>query len=462
MKNLIIIVLSIFTFPVFGQVNYTYYSKLEVEQDLENAFQKLTSIHPVFLDKEELTDCQNKFSTIKESLKDSMTQNDVYLILAPLFASLNDGHTGIITPTNDRSQYNKSGGKAFPFFVNIEKDSMYVSFYCGNDSTLFYGGEQILEINGIETTKMIQNMQSLYGGKSIANKQKTIADKFRFLIWMVYGFDDNYDLTIKNSQNEIQKITIPGITNDEFRKNIKRRPKITKSYYDLTIDKEQNIAILKIGTFADFKGFCSFAKSAFAEIKNKNVENLILDVRSNSGGRSIVVDSLMNYITDKEYTQYQKIEIRISQELKERYKERYPNRYDWINSYAINDLLIPETKLTKPQNNNLHFKGNLYLLANNTSFSAAATFAGLFKELKLGTIIGEETGGTISYYGDFWYMKTPNTGITFYVSPKHFIQYGGTDLNRGVVPDYLIKNKISDIKLKKDPLIEKAIEIINN
>lgn len=86
----------------------------------------------------------------------------------------------------------------------------------------------------------------------------------------------------------------------------------------------------------------------------------------------------------------------------------------------------------------------------------------MFKELKLGTIIGEETGGTISYYGDFWYMKTPNTGITFYVSPKHFIQYGGTDLNRGVVPDYLIKNKISDIKLKKDPLIEKAIEIINN
>ena len=321
MKDLLIILLSIFTFPVFGQLNYTYYSKMQVEQDLDYAFIKLTNIHPIFLDKEELTDCQNKFSTIKESLKDSMTQNEVYLILAPLFASLNDGHTGVLTPTNDRSQYNKAEGKAFPFFVSIKKDSMYVSFYCGNDSSLFIGGEQILEINGIDATNIVHEMQKLYGGKSIANKQKLIADKFRFLIWMVYEFDDNYNITIKNNQNEIQKITIPGITSDEFRQNIKRRPKLTMKYYDLSFDKEKNAAILKIRTFADLKGFCSFAKSAFTEMKNKNVENLIIDVRNNAGGRSIVVDSLMNYLTKKEYSQYKEIETRVSNELIERYKE---------------------------------------------------------------------------------------------------------------------------------------------
>jgi C-terminal processing protease CtpA/Prc len=271
---------------------------------------------------------------------------------------------------------------------------------------------------------------------------------------MVYGFDEDYDLTIKNNQHEIQKMTIPGITSDEFMHNIKRRPIQNKEYFEFSIHKGKNIAILKIGTFGDLKGFCSFADSAFAEIKNNKVENLVIDVRNNGGGRSIVVDSLMNYITDKEYTQYQKIEVRISQELKERYKERYPNRYDWINSYAINDLLIPESNLTKPQNNNLHFKGNIYLLTNNTSFSAVATFAGVFKELRLGTIIGEETGGTIAYYGDFWYMKTPNTGITFYVSPKHFIQYGGTDYNRGVVPDYLVQDKDDSIMNFTYKLIE--------
>jgi hypothetical protein len=445
MKNLILIVLCIFTFPALGQVNYAYYSKSEVEQDMDDAFEKLTSIHPIFLDKEELTDYQNKFASIKGSLKDSMTQNDVYLLLAPLFASLNDGHTGILAPINQRIQYNNVGGKAFPFFVNIEKDSIYISFYCGNDSTLFNGCEQILEINGIDATKMVQEMQMLYGGKSIATKQKAIADKFRFLIWMFYGFDKNYELTIKNNHQEIQRMTILGITSAEFKQNIKRMPKLNKEYFDLSINKGNKTAIMKIGTFGDLKGFCTFADSAFAEIKNNKVENLVIDVRSNGGGRSIVVDSLMNYITVKKYSQYQKIEIRISQALKERYKERYPNRYDWINSYAIDDLVVPEGNLTKPQNNNLRFNGNLFLLTNNTSYSAAATFTGLFQELKLGTIIGEETGGTISYYGDFWYMKTLNTGITFYVSPKHFIQYGGTDLNRGVIPGFFISDKDDSI-----------------
>ncbi|MBU2554238.1 MAG: hypothetical protein KKF98_07230 [Bacteroidetes bacterium] len=445
MKNMILMVLCIFTFPAIGQVNYTYYSKSEVEQDMDDAFEKLTSIHPIFLDNEVLADYQNKFSILKESLKDSMTQNDVYLVLAPLFASLNDGHTGILAPTNDRSQYNKAGGKAFPFFVTIKKDSMYVSFYCGNDSTLFRGGEQILEINGIEAIKMVHDMQMLYGGKSIANKQKAIADKFRFLIWMCYGFDENYELTIKNYQQEIHKMTIPGITSDEFMHNLKRRPHQNKEYFEFSIQKGKNLAIMKIGTFGDLEGFCNFADSAFAEIKNHKVENLVIDIRNNGGGRSIVVDSLMNYITDKEYAQYQKIEIRISPELKERYKERYPNRFDWINSYAINDLFVPEYVFTKPQNNNARFKGNLILLTSNTSYSAAATFAGLFKELKFGTIIGEETGGTISYYGDFWYMKTVNTGITFYVSPKHFIQYGGADLMRGVFPDYYVEDEEDSI-----------------
>ncbi len=445
MKNLIIIALCIFTIPVLGQLNYDYYSKSEVEQDLDDVFEKLTSIHPIFLDKGELADCQNKVSTIKEFLKDSMTQNEVYLVLAPLFASLNDGHTGIFIPTSQRSQYVKAGGKAFPFFVDIEKDSIYVSFYCGNDSTLFYGGEQILEINGIEATKMVDDMQMLYGGKSIAIRQKAVANKFRFLIWIYYGFEENYELTIKNNQHEIQKMTIPGISSDEFMHNINRMPKPNKEHFSFSINKGNKTALMKIGTFGDLKGFCAFADSAFAEIKNNKIENLLIDVRNNGGGRSIVVDSLMNYITDKEYSQYRKIEIRISPELKKRYKEKYPDRYDWINSYAMNDLLVPERNLTKPQNSNLRFNGNLFLLTNNTSFSAAATFAGLFKELKLGTVIGEETGGTIAYYGDFWFMKTPNSGITFYVSPKHFIQYGGTDFNRGVIPDYIVSDKDNSI-----------------
>ncbi len=40
----------------------------EVEQDLDFAIEKLTNIHPFFLDKEELINYQKKVSTIKSSV----------------------------------------------------------------------------------------------------------------------------------------------------------------------------------------------------------------------------------------------------------------------------------------------------------------------------------------------------------------------------------------------------------
>jgi len=82
----------------------------------------------------------------------------------------------------------------------------------------------------------------------------------------------------------------------------------------------------------------------------------------------------------------------------------------------------------------LDAKGNLFLLMDRASCSTAATFAGVFKELKLGSIIGEETGEKLEYFGDYWNISCPNTSLTFYIAPKKFVQYGGTDLKKGVLP----------------------------
>lgn len=455
MKNLILLILSILSISVFGQTNYTFYSKAEVEQDLNFAFEKLTSIHPLFLDEDELNHYQTRFSTVKETVKDSMTQNEVYLFLAPFFASINDGHTGVLVPTDQRVQYNETGGKAFPFFVNILDDSIYISYYSGNDSSLFNEGEQILKINGIDATEMVHKMELFIAGNSTALKQKEIANKFRFLIWLLYGFEADYELTIRNKQHEIREISIPGITSVEFMQNIKRMPKTNENNYFLSINRRNETAVMKIKTFGDLNGFCAFTDSAFEVIKESRISNLVIDIRNNGGGRSIVVDSLMNYISDKAYSQYKEIDIRISPELREHYAARYPDRLDWINSYAMNDLVVSKPNLTKPQNKNSRFSGNLFLLTNKATYSAAATFAGIFKELKLGTIVGEETGGTISYFGDYWYLKTPNTGITFYVAPKRFIQFGGTEFDRGVIPNYPVPDKKDSILEFTHKIIEK-------
>lgn len=362
MKELTILLLNFLTISVFGQVNYTHYSRTEVKQDLNFAFEKLTNIHPLFLDKNKLIQYQSQFSEIKKMVKDSMTQNEVYLLMAPIFASLNDGHTGVIVPMDQRLEYTKAGGKSFPFFVNIIDDSVCVSFYCGNETSLFRSGEQILKINGINTTEMVSKMESLSSGESLAIKQKAIANKFRFLVWILYGFENDYELFIKDNQNDTKKMIISGVTSAKFMQNIKRIPKANQEYYSLEIKQEIETAIMQIKSFRDLDGFCTFADSAFSKLKESKVENLIIDIRNNGGGRSIVVHTLMSYLTNKMYALYKKTEVRISQDLKEYYEKRYPDRLDWINSYTIDELVVLDRNLNKHDNNNLRFKWQIVFI----------------------------------------------------------------------------------------------------
>lgn len=455
MRKLLTIVAILIQTACLGQAKYKYFTKAELEQDLTFFAEKLTAIHPLFLNNGLRSEWEENFFTMKKSLKDSMTQNEFYLLLAPTLASLNDGHSYFQMPFAQRMIYTKAGGLAFPFFVDIIDSKILITQYCGDDSTLFSGGEEILQINGINSAKIVLELQNLFGGSSIANRQKAAAYNFRFYIWMIYGFEKDYEMLIKNRQNDTLQVFIPGITSEQFLQNIKKLHSQKNELYSFSIDNKNKTSLLKIKSFGQLESFCAFADSAFMVLKKNQIENLIIDIRGNGGGRSVVVDSLMNYLTDKPYSQYRKIEIRVSQELKEYYKVKYPEQYDWINNYAIDDIVVPDMNLTTPLNNDLRFGGNLFLLTDKTTASAAATFAGIFKELKTGIIIGEETGGTVGYYGDYWDIITPNTAITFCIAPKHFIQYGGTDLNRGVIPDYEVANRGDSILHFTYNLIEK-------
>ncbi len=451
---MVILAVCIHTFS-FGQMDYAYYSKTELEQDLDFFSKKVSSIHPLLLDSAIRHSLRNNISYARESLKDSMTQNEFYLLLAPSLSFLNDDHSFVKMPLKQRIQYSKAGGLAFPFNIEIIDSKIFITQYFGDDSTLFVGGEEILQINGVSSAEMVSEMQKLFGGNSLANIQKAVASNFRFLVWMIFGFENDYQMLVRNNQNQVYSTIVSGISNEQFLQNFKRMPPKSNEIYSFSIDRNFFTSIMKIQSFGQLESFCSFADNAFQELATNNISNLIIDIRGNGGGRSIVVDSLMNFLTEKEYSQYKKIEIRVCKELKERYKERYPEQYDWINSFEIDELVNQDAKVSYPLNNKHRYKGKLFLLTDKTTASAAATFAGIFKELNLGLIIGEETGGTIEYYGDYWEILTPNTAIAFCIAPKRFTQFGGVDLNRGVAPDFMMSNT-------GDSIISFAYSLIQN
>jgi hypothetical protein len=428
-----------------GKVNYKYYSKADLEKDLTFIYEKFTSIHPIFLNKTFKEKWVIEFEAAKRLLKDSMTQNQFYLISAPLLAYLNDSHSNFLCPGDQRRKFMMEGGLSFPFSVSISDNSIFVTEYYGNDSLLFKGGEEIVQINGIPSSDILHEMQKLIGGKNILVKNLTIEMYFRSYLWMIYGFEKDYYLLLRDNTNQLSEIFVKGINNDQFLRNRKRYPPMMTEHYSLSFDRNIKTSVLTIRSFSDLDGFCAFADSAFQVIAKESIDNLIIDIRGNLGGRSIVVDSLMNYLTNKPYSQYKRIETLISNDLKVYYQAKYPEKYDAIKDFENGDLISSQGDMVIPLEKKYRFNGKLFLLTDSKTSSAAATFAGVFKEFKLGVIVGEETGGTIEYFGDFWFLTLPNTGLQFHISPKRFVQHGGTDLKRGVIPDFVISNSHGSI-----------------
>ena len=92
----------------WGQVDYPSYVRADLQQDLEFLSEKVTNIHPVFLlDPNAMTVWESHLQEAQGKIKERMTQNEFYLIVAPLLASLQDGHTAVSCPYEQRLIYMK-------------------------------------------------------------------------------------------------------------------------------------------------------------------------------------------------------------------------------------------------------------------------------------------------------------------------------------------------------------------
>lgn len=102
------------------------------------------------------------------------------------------------------------------------------------------------------------------------------------------------------------------------------------------------------------------------------------------------------------------------------------------------------------------FSDNIYVLTSSKTFSSASVFAATIKDYNIGQLIGEETGGLATHFGDLYEFKLPKSDLIAFVSHKYFIRPNGLDTHRGVVPDYNIHD------LGDKYALDIAIEIIEN
>lgn len=404
-------------------------SRQQAMFDIDALIYGLSQVHPDIFSVSKQEDLLRAVKQAKEALPDSVSPVQLYQSAAPIVAMIGDGHTNLNFPFNSVFT---GDVKRLPVFADVLTDH---SIMCTSSlDSVIARGDRILSINNVSADSIINGMMPYVSGERPHFKISRINSLFTALFQMFYAAD-NYEVTYQpKGSKEVLSHTFPATTWDE----IKRRCPSTKSNkqyqaYSYTIDSINNVAIMDITTFYDVKRMEQFAESMFKELLEKNISNLIIDIRNNGGGDSRVGDVLLSYISSEPFIQFDKELVRVT-----------PLTSKLLGDTGIEPMFIfaeeDSTNYVRPRSiQDGHYTGNVYLLTSNNTFSSAGSFSWVFKECGMGKVIGEETGGMNVCYGDICVYKLPISRLATTISYKRFWQFRADENDiHGTMPDIAV------------------------
>lgn len=462
------------------------YSKSELTEDLDFLFQTYKDVHPNLYMYTQKNVIDSMVTIVKDELKHPMTSLEFWTSVTPIVAKLGDGHTFLNFPYSVRRNYLDNGGKIFPLEIRIDGNQIVVRKNYTSDTTLAVNSE-LLSINGLPQEIMLQDLRRYRGGETIGLVNRYVQRMFKPLLWAHYGFEDHFKVEyISSTDGEHYKKTLLGITSEEYnsffqnKKKIKQKP----TYWTFQSILDEKTGILDLNSFArpkDLKSFKKFLKSTFTTIHNEGLNNLIIDVRRNGGGEHTLGEALIDYLATEPWVMMSKAEVRLSPQMKEAvfpwilrwlpiksaikvfsflYSATGIDRVDIVSESNNVDILTAYTKPKKLKKNPLRFHGNTFVLIDNGSYSMSVIFAAVMKDYHFATIIGEETGQPANPYGGNYFFSLPNTQLRTSVSTGRTYRPSGQDTDRGVLPDYEVKQTHEDREKGIDTVMEFTKELI--
>ncbi len=371
-------------------------SSQEAMADLDYAMKYLEKCHPElrhgFTDEMRIVYEQTAEKILNSG---SVTVNDLTADIESIFSMLSDGHTAAICyPPND--------------------------YYLREGYVRYLAGDIIVAVNGISIEDILQQNKALYSYESESYALTVLAYDLttaRGLDYLGMEIGDKivytYE-TVSGERTDFAFYPADFITHSEYvaynRMNSGNNNTGGAGYdtfVHYSIDEENNLAMLTLNSCIYNDEYIQCVKDMFTEVKNRNIQNVCVDLRWNIGGNSLVANEFIKYLDVDQYG-----------DMGAKW------RLGFFEISSSNNVIKNE-KYDK-----LTFSGNVYVLSSYSTYSSAMAFVQYIKDNHLGTIIGEPPGNAPNCGGEVAMFKCPNSGIVFQVSTKYYqrIDKDSTDL----------------------------------
>lgn len=421
------------------------------------------------------------FDTYYRAIPDSMTEQQfAWQILAPLVDKIHCGHTSVGSSKAYRKWATGKRLPSFPLYFKVWDDTMAVSANLNRKDSIFKRGTLVTSVNGVSTTGLVNKIFNYLPEDGYANNVNYIrlSGNFPYYHRNIYGLSQKYKVTYLDSTGTEQKTELPlfvpvvDTTKKPQREERPKMPKVNKllRHRSLTIDSTGMMATLTVNTFSKGK-LRTFFRRSFKELRQKNINNLVIDLRSNGGGNVASSTLFTKYISRAPfkvadsvyavsrslgpYTRYIRHGFFNNVELFFIGKKKRDGKYH---------VGLLERKTYKPKKKN-HFDKNVYVLTNGPTFSAAALFCNAVKGQSGVTLVGEETGG--GWHGNSGIMipdiVLPHSKNTVRLPLFRLVQYNHVPkTGTGVVPDIFIGTSYDALLKGYDYKMKVVRDLINS
>jgi len=417
--------------------------------------------HPGIYDYTSKIVIDNLFDSIYNSYSKPLTSEEFRISLLPILKAIKDSHTSLYS-----KKYKITDKSKLPIRFGLKNNNLIV--YTTIKGYEEFLNKKIKKINNEDIKKIIPKVKELlYGNDGFiqSHNKRLLLQYFDNFYKKFYHKKKGNKLTILFKDGSSKEFEYDFIENKKYNPRIK-----TPNNKRFSIKKiNSNTGIVDINTFELFD---TDIDSIGTFISDKSLKNLIFDVRDNLGGDEKAIQDIFAYIAQKPFktTLYEKVNKKENYELLKNTLNYLPDEKLFENykksekGYILSNDNFPVIYPNKKQ----HFDGNVYVLINEFSKSAATTFPALVYKFKRGKIIGRETGST--YYQlnalKFPIVYLKRTGLELYMPliKVVFDKKGNSDIpwGRGVLPDIETQISFKDIIGKDDSVLNITLKTIKS